>query len=1288
MATDGHQLPEETMSETWAALKSLSVDATLMQDTANKFSKELGGLQKMMEIHLLQQSQQSRYPEASQQSKKSLESLQAPKQPEVDKVDIEETDTNGMVHFSTDLDRQYTPNSFGHDDVRQVPKAPSVLKSSDVTASKRTLANDRTESRFTNTFRLHLHGYWEEVHTAADDAQRLDPSLRHAVYASSAFAQKEESWSHSVSHSMHLKTKLGFYSTTGFPMTVNNKRMSNFWARFWFKCRHPHSLQHVIWDVISLLVVTYDSCQIPYTIAWDIQFKRDGILFWIYIATVFFWSFDLFVSFSTGFYSKGELVILFRQTARRYARTWMSCDICLLLLDYSLLLLPTSGLRMMKVIRIIRCMRALRVLKAGRILTYLEEIFDANALQILYLVVVVMKTSGLVLAASHWLGCIWFYIGNNESQSLFGSQGWVYFYEMENFSNVELYVISLRWILGHIGTGVMLFPQTTSERIFDCFIIMFALIVLGGAVSKISTTIQEINNVNDSKARRTREVKQYMKDQQLPVEMRGRVLRFVEYALSVEKTASLDPNLIPLTLRTEIMMWQRGPLLQKSRIFALVALSFPEVFCDICSLLKSETHEVLQVIVRDRSLAHSMIITAGGRFFFYDKKLCEDERRRNFEHTSNSFDEDNQATPTMLSGIFHFGELALFAANFRHDSRLIAAEAMETYTLMGTDVANSVRSHPVCCCLLYEYATNLLKAMRKTASASDVFDSSIAKKALEGTDLHQMINLPPDLKIKADTERMLAFMVRHSVAVDVDDTGQKNMTMGDVASQLTLAQGSSKRSNTTWLMEDGEELLARIRDQTCIQSGEELERILEDMFLELRTVDNSGIYSRLSQDEERNRGMSSIICVVLLLRNQYDSYVDPQAPDDQMTREVWSELQDFVEWVGMDSDAALVVMTFLAVRGLGKAMPLVHQLPVSVESADKAVLYLIENELHLLPSLQAVRNWRPELFRKIRNLMVFHNHFNLGQLLQGENLPESLHRLQVLVESMGGDDETVFKLYLFSVVGMMSGLAAAGGGAYMYGSAFMGEENARRLLQGIQALQHVCSADPLAIFWNYICARAKYLEVPSDTLHDLVIARILCLTRASTVEDRDHVRTAWHVLDPAVQTTLTRHFLADGIKERAYCFVFLPMCIANAKNNPAIGLTGILHLLANLINHLNDRICWATDSTYTIYIDLSELAVFIASVHHRMTLFASVDRVKFVQQGEAFALRMRGADWNLVDEQTPHPSDSYVLHQILRAQLRASNSRPHSSQQIIVQSGEPLNLVRSDLFGEDALTII
>eukprot|EP00437_Effrenium_voratum_P069606 CAMPEP_0181512832 /NCGR_PEP_ID=MMETSP1110-20121109/62183_1 /TAXON_ID=174948 /ORGANISM="Symbiodinium sp., Strain CCMP421" /LENGTH=89 /DNA_ID=CAMNT_0023642673 /DNA_START=13 /DNA_END=279 /DNA_ORIENTATION=- len=87
------------------------------------------------------------------------------------------------------------------------------------------------------------------------------------------------------------------------------------------------------------------------------------------------------------------------------------------------------------------------------------------------------------------------------------------------------------------------------------------LMVLGTAVSKISSTLIELRAMNEVRDRQRREIRLYLTRQNTPFELITLIMKFVDYRLDKTSAISFDDGLISKTLQHELYLSQRSGFL-------------------------------------------------------------------------------------------------------------------------------------------------------------------------------------------------------------------------------------------------------------------------------------------------------------------------------------------------------------------------------------------------------------------------------------------------------------------------------------------------------------------------------------------------------------------------------------------------------------------------------------------------------------------------------------------------------------------------------------------------------
>ena len=291
-----------------------------------------------------------------------------------------------------------------------------------------------------------------------------------------------------------------------------------------------------------------------------------------------------------------------------------------------------------------------------------------------------------------------------------------------------------------------------------------------------------------------------------------------------------------------------------------------------------------------------------------------------------------------------------------------------------------------------------------------------------------------------------------------------------------------------------------------------------------------------------------------------------------------------MKWVDLRDDEIECLFVFLLIRGLGKSKALLHLLSKmenkQCSSAEQAVLRLINIE-SLTPSMRMLDS---SMVKVLKDVFQIHDTFNFGQMLQGENLPSNVLDLQHLFEE---HDTRTLKFYLVSLVGIFSGLA---GTQPLSGSLFMTRENASNVIRGIFCLQSLMQSSAHTIYWSYTSGFARHRHFMADSIEDLLIAKLTCLSRAKTDEDCAQVRQAWGELNESDRSVLAEHLIADGIETQAIHMVFLPTLLENVRMNKVLGLRKGLVVLVDLIETLRGALPAALKTVTVDLTDLSTLA--------------------------------------------------------------------------------------------------
>ena len=92
------------------------------------------------------------------------------------------------------------------------------------------------------------------------------------------------------------------------------------------KLFHPLGKIRVLWDLCGLLLLIADTILLPLSLAfnWNSNTQDAGSFFLLldFVASVIFWTLDIFMNVNTAIYERGTLVLDRKQVVKHYLKTW------------------------------------------------------------------------------------------------------------------------------------------------------------------------------------------------------------------------------------------------------------------------------------------------------------------------------------------------------------------------------------------------------------------------------------------------------------------------------------------------------------------------------------------------------------------------------------------------------------------------------------------------------------------------------------------------------------------------------------------------------------------------------------------------------------------------------------------------------------------------------------------------------------------------------------------------------------------------------------------------------
>jgi len=281
----------------------------------------------------------------------------------------------------------------------------------------------------------------------------------------------------------------------------------NLWIACW--TIHPQSFQRVLWDILSMLLILQGLLVLPLA-AFELP-STSFVLVSEYVAALFF-SFDIVMSFRTGFFSGMQLEMGARLIACRYMKTWLIPDICIVSVEWMLqtqdgILQTQDGIsvnsaRLNRMARVARFFRMLRYLKLMQAFKKLEAIFSSNSLLLCFSLV---RMGLFVALAMHFMTCGWYAVGKQ-------AHGWVRKNGHDlNMNFWQQYLSSTQWALAQInGRTDQVQDRTTAEKLYTCMCAISGILIKSVFVSSMTARMLRLQSVMAERTKYMRDLNCYL----------------------------------------------------------------------------------------------------------------------------------------------------------------------------------------------------------------------------------------------------------------------------------------------------------------------------------------------------------------------------------------------------------------------------------------------------------------------------------------------------------------------------------------------------------------------------------------------------------------------------------------------------------------------------------------------------------------------------------------------------------------------------------------------------------
>ena len=309
--------------------------------------------------------------------------------------------------------------------------------------------------------------------------------------------------------------------------------------------QHPGSPFRAWWDTVGTLLLCYDLVTIPLRVFDVGESMFMMVMSWI---TQLYWNFDLLLSFITGYYDAGVLILDLRKTAKSYATGWLVFDLAVVSIDWMIVALNArdddkAGVaRLSKTIRTLRFLRLARLgrmVKAGSMIESLREQFTSQMASLQYGVVKIILRLMLI---NHVIACLWYMMSTEEE-----GPNWVKENGLEGESTAYLYATSLHWTFSQLGAGqTSVEAVTLQERIFSVVVAFFCLIMFSTLVSSVSSMMANLQRMKDEEIEQFQSLRRFLAHNNIDADLSHRITRFLQYTFAAKNEVMSADERVPI----------------------------------------------------------------------------------------------------------------------------------------------------------------------------------------------------------------------------------------------------------------------------------------------------------------------------------------------------------------------------------------------------------------------------------------------------------------------------------------------------------------------------------------------------------------------------------------------------------------------------------------------------------------------------------------------------------------------------------------------------------------------
>lgn len=495
---------------------------------------------------------------------------------------------------------------------------------------------------------------------------------------------------------------------------------------------HPYSWKRMAWTLLGLSFMGFD---ILWATMEQFSFIDPEARALVELAASSYWTADICLSFVTGFFVHTHLQVDLRAIARRYLTSWFLFDITLVIVQWMTLLRGDPATNRAMVARYIRSARYARLLRFVKLEQLLSGVLERiNSVPLTLACRIALYLVGIALWV-HVSGCVWHALGMSSQE------GWVMTREPMDFP--VNYFVAVQWAGSQLQGNTDIYAVVrANERAFVIVHTLVSVVVLSTFVSKLTTVMQALEEINVKMNRQASGAQQYCVQHGISMPLSVRVRKWIEWhqMLDAKRQRSVQEDefmhLLPTDLRRALLDEARSPLLVQHAVFHGCRECNPRFFERLaCDTFIPVTYMPEDTVFSFGMSCTRMLVIASGKSTYFKYGMILRMLMQNGQAVRGATTATNmkEKYKRMRSEFLREGAClceAVLWVHWVHLGDFDAVSHLSLLTLEAHRFAELVASYPSVLRALQRHAQIFLCSMRAANDPADRFNTDIALQQL------------------------------------------------------------------------------------------------------------------------------------------------------------------------------------------------------------------------------------------------------------------------------------------------------------------------------------------------------------------------------------------------------------------------------------------------------------------------------------------------------------------------------------------------------------------------------